>query len=69
MYNRCNKNILQKFPFSQHASDIVLSFLFLKDWEKHFLDAGASKPSDWNSELDGDWLQKPPYEVCGFFLQ
>ncbi|XP_051025640.1 calreticulin-3 [Acomys russatus] len=31
-------------------------------WEKHFLDAGASKPSDWNSELDGDWLQKPPYE-------
>ncbi|XP_030099660.1 calreticulin-3 isoform X2 [Mus musculus] len=35
----------------------------VQDWEKHFLDAGASKPSDWNSELDGDWLQKPPYEV------
>ncbi|XP_019497365.1 PREDICTED: calreticulin-3 isoform X2 [Hipposideros armiger] len=39
----------------------------LQDWEKHFLDAGASKPSDWNSELDGDWqapmLQKPPYQV------
>ncbi|KAM5229767.1 calreticulin-3 isoform 1-T1 [Hipposideros larvatus] len=38
----------------------------LQDWEKHFLDAGASKPSDWNSELDGDWqapmLQKPPYQ-------
>lgn len=34
----------------------------VQDWEKHFLDAGASKPSDWNSELDGDWLQKPPYE-------
>lgn len=33
-----------------------------KDWEKHFLDAGASKPSDWNAELDGDWLQKPPYQ-------
>ncbi|XP_004647432.1 calreticulin-3 [Octodon degus] len=37
-----------------------------QDWEKHFLDAGASKPSDWNSELDGDWpgpmLQKPPYQ-------
>ncbi|XP_012584325.1 PREDICTED: calreticulin-3 isoform X3 [Condylura cristata] len=37
-----------------------------KDWEKHFLDASASKPSDWNSELDGDWqapmLQKPPYQ-------
>ncbi|XP_012519035.1 PREDICTED: calreticulin-3 [Propithecus coquereli] len=36
-----------------------------KDWEKHFLDASASKPSDWNAELDGDWqaamLQKPPY--------
>lgn len=47
----------------------MLSFLYLKDWEKHFLDAGASKPSDWNSELDGDWLQKPPYQVCGFFLQ
>ncbi|XP_032483290.1 calreticulin-3 isoform X2 [Phocoena sinus] len=38
-----------------------------QDWEKHFLDARASKPSDWNSELDGDWqapmLQKPPYQV------
>ncbi|XP_023619100.1 calreticulin-3 isoform X2 [Myotis lucifugus] len=38
----------------------------IKDWEKHFLDASASKPSDWNSELDGDWqapmLQKPPYQ-------
>ncbi|KAM8763729.1 calreticulin-3 isoform 2-T2 [Rhynchonycteris naso] len=38
-----------------------------QDWEKHFLDASASKPSDWNSELDGDWqasvLQKPPYQV------
>ncbi|GAB5567871.1 calreticulin-3 isoform X2 [Prionailurus iriomotensis] len=37
-----------------------------QDWEKHFLDASASKPSDWNSELDGDWqapmLQKPPYQ-------
>ncbi|XP_004715512.1 calreticulin-3 [Echinops telfairi] len=37
-----------------------------QDWEKHFLDAGTSKPSDWNSELDGDWpgpmLQKPPYQ-------
>ncbi|XP_057566113.1 calreticulin-3 isoform X2 [Hippopotamus amphibius kiboko] len=37
-----------------------------QDWEKHFLDARASKPSDWNSELDGDWqapmLQKPPYQ-------
>nr|KAF6479278.1 calreticulin 3 [Molossus molossus] len=36
----------------------------LQDWEKHFLD--ASKPSDWNSELDGEWqahmLQKPPYQ-------
>ncbi|XP_066109398.1 calreticulin-3 isoform X3 [Saccopteryx bilineata] len=36
-----------------------------QDWEKHFLDASASKPSDWNSELDGDWqasvLQKPLY--------
>ncbi|XP_048198661.1 calreticulin-3 isoform X2 [Perognathus longimembris pacificus] len=35
-----------------------------KDWEKHFLDTSA--PSDWNSELDGDWqaamLQKPPYQ-------
>lgn len=43
--------------------------MYFKDWEKHFLDAGASKPSDWNSELDGDWqapmLQKPPYQVCG----
>ncbi|XP_006768508.1 PREDICTED: calreticulin-3 [Myotis davidii] len=38
----------------------------LQDWEKHFLDASASKPGDWNSELDGDWqapmLQKPPYQ-------
>ncbi|KAF5913742.1 hypothetical protein HPG69_017518 [Diceros bicornis minor] len=38
-----------------------------QDWEKHFLDASASKPSDWNSELDGDWqapmLQKHPYQV------
>ncbi|XP_034513873.1 calreticulin-3 isoform X3 [Ailuropoda melanoleuca] len=38
-----------------------------QDWEKHFLDASASKPSDWNSELEGDWqgpmLQKPPYQV------
>ncbi|KAM6167195.1 calreticulin-3 isoform 2-T2 [Erethizon dorsatum] len=37
-----------------------------QDWEKHFLDAGTSKPSDWNSELDGDWpgpmMQKPPYQ-------
>ncbi|XP_069448851.1 calreticulin-3 isoform X2 [Ovis canadensis] len=37
-----------------------------KDWEKHFLDASASKPSDWKGELDGDWqaamLQKPPYQ-------
>ncbi|XP_006199157.1 calreticulin-3 [Vicugna pacos] len=37
-----------------------------QEWEKHFLDASASKPSDWNSELDGDWqapmLQKPPYQ-------
>lgn len=37
-----------------------------QDWEKHFLDASANKPSDWNSELDGDWqapmLQKPPYQ-------
>ncbi|XP_063472495.1 calreticulin-3 isoform X2 [Symphalangus syndactylus] len=37
-----------------------------KDWEKHFLDASASKQSDWNGELDGDWpapmLQKPPYQ-------
>ncbi|XP_045407330.1 calreticulin-3 isoform X4 [Lemur catta] len=37
-----------------------------QDWEKHFLDASASKPSDWNAELDGDWqaamLQKPPYQ-------
>ncbi|KAG3279992.1 calreticulin-3 isoform X2 [Ictidomys tridecemlineatus] len=37
-----------------------------QDWEQHFLDASASKPSDWNSELDGDWqaslLQKPPYQ-------
>ncbi|KAM5308653.1 calreticulin-3 isoform 3-T3 [Glossophaga mutica] len=37
-----------------------------QDWEKHFLDASASKPSDWNHELDGDWqaslLQKPPYQ-------
>ncbi|KAM4888130.1 calreticulin-3 [Thomomys bottae] len=35
-----------------------------QDWEKHFLDASA--PSDWNSELDGDWqaamLQKLPYQ-------
>ncbi|XP_042526550.1 calreticulin-3 isoform X2 [Dipodomys spectabilis] len=35
-----------------------------QDWEQHFLDASA--PSDWNSELDGDWqaamLQKPPYQ-------
>ena len=42
----------------------------LKDWEKHFLDASASKPSDWNSELDGDWqaamLQKPLYQVRGW---
>ena len=40
----------------------------MKDWEKHFLDASASKPSDWKGELDGDWqaamLQKPPYQVC-----
>ncbi|KAI4541798.1 hypothetical protein MG293_008940 [Ovis ammon polii] len=38
-----------------------------QDWEKHFLDASASKPSDWKGELDGDWqaamLQKPPYQV------
>uniref|UniRef100_A0A2K6LX03 Calreticulin 3 n=1 Tax=Rhinopithecus bieti TaxID=61621 RepID=A0A2K6LX03_RHIBE len=37
-----------------------------QDWEKHFLDASASKQSDWNGELDGDWpapmLQKPPYQ-------
>ncbi|XP_020023348.2 calreticulin-3 [Castor canadensis] len=37
-----------------------------QDWEKHFLDASANKPSDWNGELDGDWqaplLQKPPYQ-------
>uniref|UniRef100_A0A8C2NT91 Calreticulin n=1 Tax=Capra hircus TaxID=9925 RepID=A0A8C2NT91_CAPHI len=37
-----------------------------QDWEKHFLDASASKPSDWKGELDGDWqaamLQKPPYQ-------
>ncbi|XP_045709291.1 calreticulin-3 [Phyllostomus hastatus] len=37
-----------------------------QDWEKRFLDASASKPSDWNHELDGDWqasmLQKPPYQ-------
>ncbi|XP_048198660.1 calreticulin-3 isoform X1 [Perognathus longimembris pacificus] len=36
----------------------------VQDWEKHFLDTSA--PSDWNSELDGDWqaamLQKPPYQ-------
>nr|XP_011748130.1 calreticulin-3 [Macaca nemestrina] len=42
------------------------------DWEKHFLDASASKQSDWNGELDGDWpasmLQKPPYQVCGLFF-
>ncbi|XP_032129010.1 calreticulin-3, partial [Sapajus apella] len=35
-----------------------------QDWEKHFLDASASRQSDWNGELDGDWqtamLQKPP---------
>eukprot|EP00069_Balaena_mysticetus_P006257 bmy_18571T0 len=35
-------------------------------WEKHFLDASASTPSDWNSELDGDrqapMLQKPPHQ-------
>lgn len=45
----------------------------LKDWEQHFLDASASKPSDWNGELDGDWqasmLQKPPYQVHGAYLQ
>uniref|UniRef100_A0A2K6APM3 Calreticulin 3 n=1 Tax=Macaca nemestrina TaxID=9545 RepID=A0A2K6APM3_MACNE len=43
------------------------------DWEKHFLDASASKQSDWNGELDGDWpasmLQKPPYQVPYFHLQ
>ncbi|XP_003464290.2 calreticulin-3 isoform X2 [Cavia porcellus] len=37
-----------------------------QDWKKHFLDARANKPSDWNSELDRDWpgpmLQKPPYQ-------
>ncbi|XP_008052004.1 calreticulin-3 [Carlito syrichta] len=37
-----------------------------QDWEKRFLDTSASKPSDWNHELDGDWqaplLQKPPYQ-------
>ncbi|XP_031803829.1 calreticulin-3 isoform X1 [Sarcophilus harrisii] len=26
-----------------------------QDWDKHFLDASANKPSDWNSELDGEW--------------
>ncbi|KAB0406628.1 hypothetical protein E2I00_018631, partial [Balaenoptera physalus] len=35
-------------------------------WKKHFLDASASTPSDWNSELDGDrqapMLQKPPHQ-------
>uniref|UniRef100_A0A4X2KP45 Calreticulin 3 n=1 Tax=Vombatus ursinus TaxID=29139 RepID=A0A4X2KP45_VOMUR len=38
----------------------------LKDWDKHFLDASANKPSDWNSELDGEWqpslIQKPKYK-------
>ncbi|XP_054982658.1 calreticulin-3 isoform X1 [Sorex araneus] len=37
-----------------------------QDWDKQFLDAGASAPSDWNSKLDGDLqaplLQKPPYQ-------
>ncbi|XP_058513571.1 calreticulin-3 [Ochotona princeps] len=37
-----------------------------QDWEKHFLDAGASEPRDWNSDLDADFqapmLQKPPYQ-------
>ncbi|XP_040846808.1 calreticulin-3 [Ochotona curzoniae] len=37
-----------------------------QDWEKHFLDAGASEPSDWNSDLEADFpapmLQKPPYQ-------
>ncbi|XP_037674467.1 calreticulin-3 isoform X1 [Choloepus didactylus] len=33
-----------------------------QDWEKHFLDASASKPSDWNGDLDGPLLQKPPYQ-------
>ncbi|XP_072457360.1 calreticulin-3 isoform X2 [Notamacropus eugenii] len=35
-------------------------------WDKHFLDASANKPSDWNSELDGEWqpslIQKPKYK-------
>ncbi|XP_020825094.1 calreticulin-3 isoform X2 [Phascolarctos cinereus] len=37
-----------------------------QDWDKHFLDASANKPSDWNSELDGEWqpslIQKPKYK-------
>ncbi|XP_055975772.1 calreticulin-3 isoform X1 [Sorex fumeus] len=37
-----------------------------QDWDKQFLDAGPSAPSDWNSKLDGDLqaplLQKPPYQ-------
>ncbi|XP_011781283.1 PREDICTED: calreticulin-3 [Colobus angolensis palliatus] len=45
---------------------IMFAYMSLKDWEKHFLDASASKQSDWNGELDGDWpapmLQKPPYQ-------
>lgn len=59
-----------EFPFSNLRMR-CFSYLYVQDWEKHFLDAGASKPSDWNNELDGDWpavmLQKPPYQVCGVF--
>ncbi|XP_044514509.1 calreticulin-3, partial [Gracilinanus agilis] len=37
-----------------------------QDWDKHILDASANKPSDWNSELDGEWqpsvIQKPKHK-------
>ncbi|XP_074060497.1 calreticulin-3 isoform X3 [Macrotis lagotis] len=52
---------LDKLSQNDQSSDIPS-----QDWNKHFLDASANKPSEWNSELDGEWqpsvIQKPNYK-------